>query len=30
MRGQTEGKFLDDPAAHDEEMMGPVSKLGEF
>ena len=30
MRGETEGKFLDDPGAHRDEMMGQVSKLGEF
>ena len=30
MRGETEGKFLEDPHAHRDEMMGEVSKLGEF
>ena len=30
MRGETEGKFLDDPNAHRDEMMGQVSKLGGF
>ena len=30
MRGEIEGKFLDDPGAHRDEMMGQVSKLGEF
>ena len=28
LRGETEGKFLEDPEAHAEEMMGQVSKLG--
>ena len=30
MRGETEGKFLEDPGAHDEETMGQVSKFGGF
>ena len=30
MRGEIEGKFLDDPGAHRDEMMGQVSKLGEY
>ena len=28
--GETEGKFLEDPEAHRDEMMGQVSKLGGF
>ena len=30
MKGDTEGKFLEDPDAHCDEMMGEVSKLGRF
>ena len=30
MRGQTEGKFLDDPKVRHEETMGQISKLGGF
>ena len=30
MLGEIEGKFLEDPTAHNEETMGQVSKLGEF
>ena len=30
MRGETEGKFLEDPDAHRDEMMGQVSRLGVF
>ena len=28
MDGETEGKFLDDPEAHRDEMMGQVSREG--
>ena len=28
--GETEGKFLEDPDAHADEMMGQVSNLGGF
>ena len=28
LRRQTEGRFLEDPEAHGDEMMGQVSKLG--
>ena len=28
LNGQTEGKFLDDPHAHRDEIMGQVSRLG--
>ena len=30
LREETEGKFLEDPQAHRDEMMGQVSRLGEF
>ena len=30
LRGETEGKFLEDPGAHRDEIMGQVSKLGGF
>ena len=30
MKGETEGKFLEDPNAHRDEMMGQVSRLGGF
>ena len=30
MHGQTEGKFLEDPEAHRNEMVGQVLKLGKF
>ena len=30
LHGETEGKFLEDPEAHRDEMVGQVSKLGGF
>ena len=30
LRGEIEGKFLEDPEAHRDEMMGQVSRLGEI
>ena len=30
LHGKTEGKFLEDPEAHRDEMMGQISRLGGF
>ena len=30
LRGELKGKYLEDPEAHRDEMMGQVSKLGEI